>query len=62
MKKLFSASLLLISLTATALNAAYPPIPDPTELPPASTVSKRLAISTAYPPIPDPTELPPVSR
>ena len=59
MKKLFSASILFFSLTNTVLIAAWPPTPDPTELPPMSTWA---AAAKAWPPTPDPTELPPVSE
>ncbi|MBV9226344.1 MAG: hypothetical protein JOY85_20105 [Acidobacteriaceae bacterium] len=49
MKKMLSASIVLLGLASTALNA-YPPIPDPPVDPPSVA---------AYPPIPDPPVDPP---
>jgi len=42
MKKIFSASILLLSLAGTVLKAGYPPIPDPTKIPPASIASASI--------------------
>jgi hypothetical protein len=63
MKKLFSASILLLSLTNIALAASMPPIPDPTEeMPPLVTRQEASAVK-AMPPIPDPTEeMPPAIK